>query len=1076
MKLQVTKDRNVFHIPNALDLTSRQMNTVLPRLIDFLTRHPSRVSQILTGAENAVWSAKDMRALEALVLSGASTAREASDYLLVLRKACAYWVTRERLSLALPRIPVFSPEPIHPLRGNLARQLERYQGWKQVLAHWLRNSHTSFENRDDAGHLAEILIVSAVIFGGLHSVSSLLALIRAIPESERRTQWHDGTMYIELDISWRGSPGREMRRWQPDSISAALWARLRSEPEEKLQFREEPSETRIHLKDRALMQRVAEALRASVMRDFPASQVGCGDLSGLLRAARATAAIELPSILAAYASRRFLSHSISQNAWKRIVDPESRTMQPISPRKSEPFVMPASSTRGSSKLPRTDDSAEGVDAPWLQELRAAFRIENRSRMRQRLEELSDQFDSPLARRMADFSASLLIVRTASGKIRSLRAVRDMALDVARNIATFVGADDPAELNTEELETLYAQCMESIGPPAFGDALPHRRSGILKKRQRLAYALREFHRYLVARAGKQPLEHSAELNSIAECAAVDANLITLEDYAAALGQTDVYWSQRHDITHRRVARLLLILGFRCGLRRMEAMYLRIEDVRPGPRAEIWIRPNGMRRLKSRNAVRRIPIFALMDEEEINELMRWRDERLRQIAPCSEGYLFCAPHHVLDPMPQTILEEINKILQCVTGDPSMHYHQLRHSFASWTWLNLMLADMDPMPNLFPKLFLTMDWLAGSSALRDHLYSHADPTRKHAYLVAQMLGHGNPATSMEHYIHFADQLLAAFLARSPIMQPEKEHILLAGNRPRSTVQRWLEQRGPMAVAETLWNKKTLLRSDKVARSMTTPSSGTNTKWVHQVVQALLADVESQDRMEMHADLFPGGRPLAQMFERARYLAQIPSGNRTTRHRMESDRTPSSGIPNLSSPPATVPCPQLPTHRTDRQIVVHFQARLASLWSEDPHLVQAALDSYIHRVWRTRSLVVWHDPLEAGETKKFFDFLLQLGLNRKDIQWVSFDDAIRSRPLAEWKRELHLSHYDSIVKDSAPNRKVSTTERWLAIEPMLGRFCKPGTQANPGAYGFRFLLLIGFIAFGRIPVATSLSSRIGN
>ena len=1043
------------------------MCEVLPHLIDFLAAHPSRIAQILTGAESAFWTARDIRALETVVLSRTSTAREASDYLRVLRKACAYWVMRERLSLALPRIPVFSPEPLHPLRGNLARQLERYRGWKQLLEHWLRNSHTSFGNRDDGGPLLEMLIVSAVIFGGLHSLSSLLAMIRAIPESERRTQWENARMHIELDISWRGISGREMRRWQPDSVSAALWARLHCEPMENMRFTDMPSGNIIQLEDRALVRRVTEGLRAFVLRDSLPNQVGSGDLYGLLRAARAAAASEIPAILAAYASRKFLSNSVSQGAWKRIVEPASRGIEPITPRKSEPFVMHKSSTRNPGTMAGSDDSPEGVDPLWLKELRAVFRIEKRSDIRQRLQELSNRFDPPIARRMADFSASLLIVRTASGKVRSLRAVRLLAIDVARNLAIFAGLEDPAELHTEALETLYTQCMESIGSATTGDALPDQRPGRLKRRQRLAYALWEFHRYLIAREGKQPLEHSAEFDHIAECTAVDANPITLEDYTRALAQTAVFWSQRRDIPQRRIARLLLILGFRCGLRRLEALHLRIEDIRPGPRAEIWIRPNAMRRLKSRNAVRRIPIFALMDDTEVKELMCWREERMNQIAPHSEGYLFCAPHHALDPMPQTILEDVNKILQHATGDPSMHYHQLRHSFASWTWLRLMLADMDPLPDLFPELSLTKAWLAESSALRDNLYSHVGPTRKHTYFVAQLLGHGNPATSMEHYIHFADRLLAAYLARSPIMQPGREHILLASNRPRSTAQRWLEQGGPMAAAGKLWHKQTQILPEKSAHSTTIPTSRPEIKWVQQVVQALLADDKSRDRMEMLPDFLSRNQPLAQLFERAKYLAHIPSGNRTMRHRTELDPTPSYQT-------ATVACPLQPIHRMDWQVVDHFQARMASLWSENPQLVQAALDSYIHRVWRTRSLVVWHDPLEAGETRKFFDFLLQLGLQRQDIQWVAFDDAVRSRPLADWKRELHLSHYDRIVKEKTPNRKASTTERWLAIEPMLHRFCDSATQANPGAYGFRFLLLIGFIAFGQFPAITPLSSRI--
>ena len=60
---------------------------------------------------------------------------------------------------------------------------------------------------------------------------------------------------------------------------------------------------------------------------------------------------------------------------------------------------------------------------------------------------------------------------------------------------------------------------------------------------------------------------------------------------------------------------------------------------------------------------------------------------------------------------------------------------------------------MPLLFPHLNETNEWLFKRAELKAVLFRHTYPTRKYAFLLARLLGHGSPATTLENYVHVAD-----------------------------------------------------------------------------------------------------------------------------------------------------------------------------------------------------------------------------------------------------------------------------------------------------------------------------------
>lgn len=1050
--------RNVFEDPSVLDLTMRQSKEVLPALLAFLAEHKPHVGQILMGNESGRWTQRDLRRLENLIIKKTIDPRTERDFLRVLRKACAFWVVRERLNLALPRIPVLAPEPKNPFRGNLPKMLERYAAWKHVLQTWLRalTAVDRFEQHNDSGPAIEMLIVSAVLYGGLHNMPSLLALVRAVPEADSRTFCTDGRIHIELSLSCRGIQNMELRRWQPDALTATLWARVRPEAVADLLQPLTDNDAGATAPDKDLAKQLDRLVRVGLERSSASNRGLLGGIDRLLRVAQTVAHIELPAILAAYASRKLVSHSLRRDGLQRLSkEPISVAVNPQSLSTTSLVGSVSYSLAGPPRL------SEDLEPAWLKQLRVSMRAEDSDDLRDELAKMGRSNEtSPFARRMADFCDSLLVVRSAGGKMRNVNSAKRVVIELAQYMGPFLDGQDPANLNTETLETVYVQMLESTGQLPEGATIKGDLPPVSKKRRNLSRVLMEFHRYMIARHGKEAIEDKGLLTARAGLVAVDANLLTLEDYFATLNEIENTWPAADFPERKKIARILVILGFRCGLRRLEALHLFIRDLLLGAQMELLIRPSEGRTLKSRNARRRLPLRVLLTESELEEVLAWRNARISDQGSATSDCLFGNVRENLDVVPQAILEQINQILRRVTGDETMHFHQLRHSFATWTWLRLMLADMKNPPVLFPHLKMTTVWLLEGSAFRKKIYRHDRPTRKHAYLLAQQLGHGSPSTSMEHYVHLLDWLLAVCLGRSKLMHPKNEFVALATGRPRTTIQRWGSNEQSMAVPLKLWTKRTSKqRSVKKTKPPQDQSAPGRRNWVWSGFDYLRAADKGDLSLDEICKEFQMDEAIGRrLLGRARYLRDLSSGNGADRHRMEMY------TPDLRNPKQrrVLACPSGAEDPVDKQVVERFSGILERLTHNQPSLVESALYSYVHRVWRSRGLVVFHSPAEANDVRAYVEFLTELGIARKDIRWFSFSKVKRSKYLAEWKRILGLNRHNRIERLRPPNSKADAAEAWLGIALCLNEYIEAKNSKSPGAFGFRFLMLMAFIVFG--------------
>jgi hypothetical protein len=211
--------------------------------------------------------------------------------------------------------------------------------------------------------------------------------------------------------------------------------------------------------------------------------------------------------------------------------------------------------------------------------------------------------------------------------------------------------------------------------------------------------------------------------------------------------------------------------------------------------------------------------------------------------------------------------------------------------------------------------------------------------------------------------------------------------------------------------------------------------------------------------------------LIEQAQYLHNLQSQPGVSkppvpRHRMEV------WIPDPRNPKKVeyLACPYASDQPYDKDIVRRYAGLLDELAKNEhaSEMVDQALRSYVHRVWHHRDRVIFHNLNAAEEAENYVAFLRKLDINLKNIGWYSFDKSVRSPHCVAWRERLRLEDYT--IKILPPtNSDAEGSRSWFGIMPEF-KFIDPDTKKekypnieSPGAYGFRFLMVMAFIKFGR-------------
>jgi integrase len=460
-----------------------------------------------------------------------------------------------------------------------------------------------------------------------------VTLINELPNLLSNVLASETTMYVGLRVPLGGAGQTEFRCWQPDPVTAILLAR--SSPQAHFNL-ESAGQGSISFK--TLAKAIREIRRSELERDQNSDLCG---LETLIKAVQTIAYVQLPAMVAAYGSRKFHSDSLPFEAIMRI----AKVNWIIRPGSD---ATPSSASRATG---RSEVRNYTIERPWSAEFNAAIRDDMKwSLVTENLRGLAEGEElPPLGRRLADFAARAFSVRTLYDKRRSARTMTTRLLLLAGSLSHVHGTADIIGLPTESLEHLYRKAIQDL----------RNRGTNCRETNSLLRALHELHSYLCALHGKAPLSDDKLLAPLPVLDHTDANILTIEEYKQLLSIIELRWPPDEDFERRRIARLMVILGFRAGLRREECRLLRVNDLILRGRKHLWVRPSKGHTLKSDHSLRRVEIWKLLGEGELEELERWMTGR------SLSGSDFLFKTSALDVVPPSIFETINGFMREVIG---------------------------------------------------------------------------------------------------------------------------------------------------------------------------------------------------------------------------------------------------------------------------------------------------------------------------------------------------------------------------------------------------------------------------
>lgn len=310
------------------------------------------------------------------------------------------------------------------------------------------------------------------------------------------------------------------------------------------------------------------------------------------------------------------------------------------------------------------------------------------------------------------------------------------------------------MEPEELQELYLDATRSKGSETM--------------RADCARVLSLFHRYLIMNHNAPIIDFGEILGqSVPDEMRVDANLIAPASFDNVV---HVLHGDTMSLSRSQQMRILIAtLGFRCGLRRSEVRKICLTDIVGRTDPELLIRSNRYAYAKSNDSVRKIPLRPLLSAKEFKKLSGWLElRRSEDNSALANSLLFCEFGRPNQMLSNDVFASIELVMRQVTGDGSLRFHHLRHSFVNWMLVRLSgvnAVEGERQPDfLNHPLFCEKSCLAANRALLPN-----DPLgRQTLYAVSQLCGHASPETTLSTYIHLCDYLLGRELAR-PELQPE-------------------------------------------------------------------------------------------------------------------------------------------------------------------------------------------------------------------------------------------------------------------------------------------------------------------
>lgn len=208
------------------------------------------------------------------------------------------------------------------------------------------------------------------------------------------------------------------------------------------------------------------------------------------------------------------------------------------------------------------------------------------------------------------------------------------------------------------------------------------------------------------------------------------------------------------------RLIIILGFYAGLRAGEIVNLKLGNIIYDGGYVLCVRKS-----KTKNGARNIPLYLLMPDDHLMELITYWKTEMAGRRP--EDFLFMKKGRRLDskdtsPIIERLFEQISGIV--------MEFHHLRHSFSCWFLIRWFAAiygkDLfDPDCQFLREEVFGADCLERLKLLLFgfRVLKKGQDSFSHVFAaLARLVGHGSPRITIRHYIHVTDFLMHLYLRK--------------------------------------------------------------------------------------------------------------------------------------------------------------------------------------------------------------------------------------------------------------------------------------------------------------------------
>lgn len=687
----------------------------------------------------------------------------------------------DRLPDVIVRLPP-DPSPFRPERMTSARAVtelkRRHEAALASLLRSTRNPRGAPEARRRAGQL----LVSAIVYGGLlHR-----PFVEVFPERMHTHLFeHDGCLWIDFehglnadaDDVYRSPPS--IRRWFPDPLTAMLLLRWR------LDGCRWPTGNGSSL-DTILLSYLSVlgiALSFSkggdaVIRfgDTEDQRISIAQRSAahfLLEGARAHLALWVPPVLADFASRPERGCGLDAEAWVRTVtgqrlsrNPADRDEDAAESDEAVIFREAASDSPPSLTRSRNEGTQRALLRALMAGLSGARGYVRRAPARKFIEAFRQEHRAelcPVLRLLLDWSLWSITTRDiGQGRIKVSSLVRYLS-------AIGPGLADAGEDLTEEelrgnddFTRLVDVCDTVVASARGGQTQPY-----------VIDRLSEFLYYLSATLGTPAIAWRGR--NIRARRRPHANVLSEREYRVIRRSIE---HSRLPERRRELLALLLVCGYRLGLRRDEISGRQLNCFQGHPwdsdlfrsiRPQLWIHVTAVSSVKATASNRRSPMYHLLDADELGLFHRWAERRQREIRRQLTGteLLFTDDEASAVKLGDTGFSQISELIRKVTGDGTLDFHNLRHSFVTLTTVRLLGAQVhrrnehrdDLPPWTLPESWTPPGKLQGSTLQKRLLLTDAVP-RQALFQVAALAGHIDPKETVNTYCHGLDLLLQGYL----------------------------------------------------------------------------------------------------------------------------------------------------------------------------------------------------------------------------------------------------------------------------------------------------------------------------